>query len=79
MNSEQQQLLKLIGELMNIYGAQGKYNKPEFIKSGKPIKHRVFTYPNQSELMQMWDDVKNNDYDSRLTFNRITKLKLESL
>lgn len=77
--TEQTQLLKLLGDLMNGYGKLGKYDKPQFTKSGKYTNNRTFNYPNESELMQLWNEVKSGQYESRIIFNRIYQLKLELL
>lgn len=77
--TEQTQLLKLLGDLMNGYGKLGKYDKPMFTKSGKETKNRRFSYPNESELMELWNEVKSGQYESGMIFNRVYQLKLELL
>ena len=77
--TEQTQILKLLSDLMNRYGKFGKYDKPQFTKSGKYTKNRTFNYPNESELMQLWNEVNSGQYESGIIFNRAYQLKLELL
>lgn len=69
--SEQQQLLKSISKRLNVFGSQGHYKKPFLTTTGKTRKNNEYIYPHKYELLAMFKNVYNGDYNAKEIHNTL--------
>jgi hypothetical protein len=76
-NNERQQLIKMVGSLLDGFGSMGHYKKGRFTPTGRERKNNEYVYPHKYELLGMFKRLHDNDYDAREIHTRYLGLKKE--
>jgi hypothetical protein len=77
MKTEKEQLIKIVGNLLNEFGSMGKYKKPYYTKNFKIRKNNEFVYPHKYELLSIMKDLTDNNYSASEVHTRCLSLKNE--
>jgi len=78
-SNERNQLRKMVGSLLDEFGAMGKYKKPYYTPTLRVRKNNEFVFPHKYELISMMRDLRDKNYDTSEIHTRYLALKQELL